>query len=140
MINQVSNSQAVNLGKNSGNKSNTIDFYNASPKDLQNYFAKKVQTGEVSLKEALPFMVLDTTSLEQKVGKEISLKYASRVWDQPNLKRDMVKEYKSMLEEMKMGNADRKSIELVENAIRLLEKYNGSSSFSNIIHQEMQKP
>jgi hypothetical protein len=109
----------------------TIDIENCSPKELENFIIGMYQNGEISLKDTLAFRPLDFKTLTDDLGldsSKINLKYFSKLWDNPNTKRNLHKAYKSALHQM-LIDGDRNII-MMKNAIKLFEKMKNQKSLS----------
>ena len=138
MLDRIS---AINSLKDSASKITKVkranDIHNISSNEMKNLISNMYQKGEISLKETLAFMPLDTKPLSDHLGKEFNLKYYSRVWDNPNRKRDMLAEFRNILLEQTKDNVDEKSIEITKGAIALLEQIEQRTSFKSILENQI---
>jgi hypothetical protein len=116
--------------------SNTVyDIHNISPKELDELTLQMFKNGEINLKDRLPFIPLDTNI----DGKNTHLKYYSRVWDNIDMKRDMIKEFTQILKEQISDKDDQMNIKMTRDAIALLERIDKKLSFNEIFANQIEK-
>jgi hypothetical protein len=116
--------------------SNTVyDVHNISPKELDKLTLQMFKNGEIKLKDRLPFIPLDT-KIE---GKNIHVKYYSRVWDNKDMKRDMIMEYTKILQEQISDNDSQMNIIFTKEALALLERIDKKFSFNEILASQIEK-
>ena len=143
MIEKISaiNHTAANL--NTAPRGSSYNIHNMSPNEMDQMTLKMFNRGEISLKERLPFVPfpLDTDRLSQELGQEVHLKYYSRVWDDPNRKRDMLSEFESILMDQVRDNGSQQNISITQSAISLLKQIEQkqSQSFESILQSSMTK-
>jgi hypothetical protein len=132
---------AVNSLVNSTSKITSVkgayDIHNISPNEMKDLVFNMYQKGEISLKDTLAFTPLDTKPLSDQLGQKVQLTHYNRVWDNPNRKRDMLAEFKSILQKQIKDNSDEKNIEITKGAIALLERLESKSSFKDILKNQI---
>ncbi|MGD9126694.1 MAG: hypothetical protein PVH19_04875 [Planctomycetia bacterium] len=136
MVNPISNSLPLDITYRRNQNSSTIDVRNVSPNDLAAYATKLQQEGKVSLKTILPFIPIDTSQMSEAYGSEVSVKYYSDLWKNPNNSRDMLKEYKNVASQMATDNTDIKSQNVIKEAIQFLENLANDTSFADILREK----
>lgn len=98
-----------------------IDVRNMSPNEMGAWASRLFENGEISGQAAIALIPLDTRPLSLTLEKEVHLKYSSRVWDNPNQKRNMLAQFKTILQERIHDNDDPKNIAVTKAAISVLE-------------------
>lgn len=106
------------------------DIHNMSPNEMDALSLALFNRGEITLKQRLPFVPLQT---EQGTR----LQYYSRVWEDPDRKRDMLAEFNQVLQDQINGGAGKASIDSTREAIALLEKLDQRQSFEDILKNTM---
>jgi hypothetical protein len=104
-----------------------------SPNEMDKLTLDMFNRGEISLKERLPFVPLDTKRLSQISGQDVSIKYYARVWDDPDRKRDMVLEFNSILKEQVSDNDNQQNINVTQGALSLLKQMEQRLSFADVL-------
>lgn len=130
MINSISkSSMPVVLSKNVLPAS--YDINNMSPHELANMTQRMAANGEITLKDQLLFSLVDREkSLSKLLNRDVRVREWSRVFDNPDKRRDMLVEYKTMLQEQKDNGANS---DLTRDAIALLNKMSKKNSFGQIL-------
>ncbi len=118
MIDNVSN-QSTPVTYNRDSPSPSFDIQNTSPRELAALTARMAANGEISLKDQLLFSLVDREkSLSKLLNRDIHVQEWSKVFANPDTKRDMLAEYKNMLQEQRSSGAN---TDLTRDAIALLE-------------------
>lgn len=115
------------------------DIHNISPNEMDALSLYLFNKGEISLKERLAFVPLDTRPLSQTLGEEVHLQYYSRVWENPDRKRDMLSEFKHVLQEEIRGNVGKQNIDFTRRAIAVLERLEQRPVFEDILKNTLTK-
>jgi len=125
-----------------GKSENTIDVENCSPKELEKNVIEMYLNGEISLKDTLAFRLLDLKITADDIGidiPKINPKYFSKLWDNPNTRRNLYKDYKSAFHQMLIDGDASKNLSMMKNAIKLLDKMMGQKSFSAVYKNKLTK-
>ncbi len=141
MISSIS-SQSTSVTYNKDNSSTVFDVHNISPRELAALTARMVENGEISLKEHFLFSLVDREkSLSKLLNREVRVPEWSKIFADPDTKRDMLAEYKNMLKEQSGSGANK---ELTKEAIALLERLagntNNTKSFEQILAEHRSSP
>jgi hypothetical protein len=126
----------------SGKSDSFIDIENCSPKELENFITGMYKNGEVSLKDTLVFRPLDLKPFAEESGLDssnISLKYFSKVWSEPNTKRNLYRDYKSILNQMVIDGESNLNVSTMKSAVQLLDKIKNQKSFGAIYQNSIKK-
>jgi len=83
----------------------------------------------------LAFLTLDTERLAQETGQNVQIKYYSRVWDDPDRKRDMLLEFSHILKDQIRDGDSPKNIEGTRRAITLLKRIDQRLSFERVFKE-----
>ena len=111
----------------------SYDIHNISPREMDKLTLEMFQRGEITLRERLPFLPLDTERLAQETRQDVQIKYYSRVWDDPDRKRDMLLEFNNILKEQLRDGDSLQNIEVTRNAITLLKRMDQQPSFESVL-------
>lgn len=107
----------------------SYDIHNMSPRELANTTQRMAANGEISLKDQLLFSLVDREkSLSKLMGREVHVQAWSSVFDNPDKRRDMMVDYKAMLQGQSGATSD-----LTRDAIALLEKMSKKNSFGQLL-------
>ena len=123
---------AVSVGGvlSSGKSENNFDIENCTPQELENFITGMYKNGEISLKDTMTFRPLGSTPLADESGVDgstIRTKYFSKLWANPNAKRNLYRDYKSVLNQMVIDGDQ--NISMMKNAIQMLDKMKSQRSF-----------
>ncbi len=129
----ISGVNPATAGFNATQRTKSYDIHNMSPNEMDKLTLDMFNRGEISLKERLPFAPLDTKRLSQISGQDVSIKYYSRVWDDPDRKRDMVLEFNSILKEQVSDNDNQQNINVTQGALSLLKQMEQRLSFDAVL-------
>jgi hypothetical protein len=121
MVDRISGIKPIQTDFQTKKQNIVYDLHNISPKELDNLTLDLFKKGEISLKDRLPFIPLDMTKLSGSAEKQVHVKYYSKVWDDPNRKRDMLAAYRSVLQEQISDHDTQQNIQMTKNALTLLE-------------------
>lgn len=125
-----------------GKRETGIDIENCSPDELEKFINGMYQKGEITLKETLVFKPLDLAPLADEAGidpSKISQKYFSKVYDEPDKKRNLYRDYRSILNQMIIDGESSQNIAVMKNATRLLDRLKGLKSFETIYQNTISK-
>ncbi len=111
----------------------SYDIHNISPREMDKLTLEIFRRGEITLRERLPFLTLDTERLAQETGQDVQAKYYSRVWCDPDRKRDMLLEFSNTLKEQLRDGDSPQNIEATRNAITSLERMDQRLSFEQVL-------
>ncbi len=141
MIEKISAINLTSANSNTAPRGSSYNIHNMSPNEMDQMTLEMFNRGEISLKERLPFVPLPLDRLSQELGQEIHLKYYSRVWDDPNRKRDMLSEFESILRDQVRDSDIQQNISSTQSAISLLKQIEQkqSQSFESILQSSMTK-
>lgn len=117
----------------------SYDIHNISPREMDKLTLEMFQRGEISLRERLPFLPLDKDRLAQETGQDVQIKYYSRVWDDPDRKRDMLLEFNNILNEQLQDGDSPQNIEATRNAITLLKRMDQQPSFEQVLRETIEQ-
>ena len=90
---------------------------------------------EITLRERLPFLPLDTERLARESGQDVQIKYYSGIWDDPYRKRDMLLEFNLILKDQIRDGDSTQNIEVTRNAIALLKRIDQQPSFEQVFKE-----
>ena len=113
----------------------SYDIHNISPREMDKLSLEMFQRGEITLRERLAFLPLDTERLAQETGQEVQIKYYSRVWDDPDRKRDMLLEFSHILKDQIRDGDSPKNIEGTRRTITLLKQIDQRLSFEQVFKE-----
>jgi hypothetical protein len=114
-------------------RSVSYDIHNISPREMDKLTLEMYQRGEITLRERLPFIPLDTERLARESGQDVQIKYYSRVWDDPDRKRDMLLEFNLILKDQIRDGDSLQNIEVTRNTIALLKRIDQQPSFEQVM-------
>ncbi|OPY64936.1 MAG: hypothetical protein A4E62_02783 [Syntrophorhabdus sp. PtaU1.Bin002] len=133
MINKISGVNPASVGFKATNRNVSYDVHNISPNEMNRLTLEMFNRGEITLKERLPFIPMNTKDLSQVSGQEVHIKYYSRVWDDPDRKRDMIFEFSNILKEQARDNDSQQNINVTQDALSLLKRIEQRQSFENVL-------
>lgn len=131
MIEKISAMNSLTASAASQGRQLNYDIHNMSPNELDALTLDMFKKGEITLKQRLPFI-----SIEQVAGEGFHTRYR-RVFEDPDRKRDMLLEYNGVLQDKINGGDSKGSIDVVRDAIALLEKMNRKPAFEDILKNTM---
>ncbi len=139
MVDKISGSPPIGLYRQSGKPNVPKDIHNISPNEMDAITLTLFKNGEISLKERLPFVPLETNQLNTHSGQKISIGYYSKVWDNPDKKRDMKVEFEKILQEQITRNESMENITFTRNALALLDRIEQNTSFAALFEDNLDK-
>ncbi len=113
----------------------SVNPESCSPVELESYVISMYESGEISLKDTLIFRPLDLKPLAADLGIDvsgISLKYFSKVYNEPNIKRNLYRDYKSILNQMVIDRESSENISMMKQAVEVLDMIKNKKSFGSI--------
>lgn len=113
----------------------SINPESCSPVELEIYVISMYESGEISLKDTLIFRPLDLKPLAADLGIDvsgISLKYFSKVYNEPNVKRNLYRDYKSILNQMVINRESSKNVSMMKRSVEVLDMIKNTKSFGSI--------
>ena len=113
----------------------SYDIHNISPREMDKLSLEMFQRGEITLRERLAFLPLDTERLAQETEQDVQIKYYSRVWYDPDRKRDMLLEFSHILKDQIRDGDSPKNIEGTRRAITLLKQIDQRLSFEQVFKE-----
>mgnify|MGYP000963929283 CR=1 FL=1 len=119
----------------SSRRSVSYDIHNISPREMDKLTLEMFQRGEITLRERLPFLPLDTERLARESGQDVQIKYYSGIWDDPYRKRDMLLEFNLILKDQIRDGDSTQNIEVTRNAIALLKRIDQQPSFEQVFKE-----
>lgn len=139
MINKISGEYPASGGIKATKGNMSYDIHNMSPHEMDRLTLEMFNAGEITLKERLPFVPLDTGRLVEVSGQSVHIKYYSRVWDDPSRKRDMLLEFSSILKEQIRDNDDQLNINVTQGALSLLKRIEQRQSFEDVLRDTVKQ-
>ena len=142
MISAINSSTSADANANAKNNFN-YDLTNISPNELEKLIDTMYKNNEISLKDTLAFKPLSLRPLAEDLNipeDKIKITY-SDVWSNRNTKRNMLDEYKALLQKQINNNDSEQNITFLRNAVSLLEKIQTKygSSFKDELNSILQK-
>jgi hypothetical protein len=134
-MDKVSALTSTPQAEKSAKRTVSYDIHNISPREMDKLTLEMFQRGEISLRERLPFLPLDTERLARETGQDVQIKYHSRVWDDPDRKRDMLLEFNNILNGQLRDGDSLQNIEVTRNAITLLKRIDQHPSFERVLRE-----
>lgn len=108
----------------------SYDLHNISPNELDDYTLDLYKSGQITLKQRLAFVPLKTIEFEkanQASAGSAAPGGRSRVWSDPDRKRDMISAWKATQQDERANGADERTLQSTQDAIRLLEQLAGKN-------------
>lgn len=134
-MDKISAAVSTYKAEKSAKGSVSYDIHNISPREMDKLSLEMFQRGEITLRERLAFLPLDTERLAQETGQDVQIKYYSRVWDDPDRKRDMLLEFSHILKDQIRDGDSPKNIEGTRRAITLLKQIDQRLSFEQVFKE-----
>ena len=139
MIEKISAVNPATTSPTIKERSVSYDIHNISPNEMDALTLAMFKRGEISLSERLPFIPVDTKRMGQAAGEEVLFHYYSRVWDDPDRRRDMMREFKSILQDQTQDNDSQMNIHATKDALSLLERLEPNQSFDSVLKESIAK-
>lgn len=137
MIENISFSGPNNTYYHDKKEELNYNVHHISPKEMDTLTLNMFNKGEISLRERLAFVPLETTNLSESIGQNVKSQYNSKIWDDKNRKRDMVMELNNILREQLMNNESKMNIKFTKDALALLKRIDQKPSFKDILNQKI---
>ncbi len=135
MISNISN-QTTSVTYNKDSQPTVFDVHNISPRELAALTARMVENGEISLQEHFMFSLVDRAKeLSKLLNREVRVPEWSKIFANPDTKRDMLAEYKNMLKEYPGSGTNTE----LRYAIALLERLAGNTNDTKSFEQTLKE-